>query len=666
MNKHFQISVIRTGKDHFATIFFDVTEIKTTQQALQKSEENLRITLKSIGDAVIATDTLGRITLMNPIAEKLTGWKINEAIGKDIKEVFNIINANTRLEAVNPIFKVIKEGEIIGLANHTVLISKNGEEYQIADSGAPIKDEKNEILGAVLVFRDVSEEYKIQKQLAIQEEQFRKLFENAPFSISIFSISTKNIIAVNNKFIEYTGYSKDEIIGKEIFSISPNEIHDEILNWIASILKDRSVANNYGIAFTKDGREISTLQSAEIINFNGEESIMTMAIDISEQKKLEEQLRQSQKMDAIGQLAGGIAHDFNNMLAAILNSAELIQLQSYDAEKQKKYLKLIVDATLRASDLTKKLLAFARKEVYEIAPISIHQTILSTIAILSRSIDKKIAIETNFRAVEHTILGDSTQIMNIFINMGINAAHAMPNGGKITFTTRNVYLDEVFCKSSQFDLVKGYYILIDVNDTGTGISSENISKIFDPFFTTKAQGKGTGLGLSMVYGSIAQHRGAIHVYSELERGTLFHIYLPITNQNEIELDSDEVGIIKGEGTILVVDDEEFIRTTTVDMLKNIGYNALPADSAKEALAIYEENQDKISLIILDMIMPEMNGKECFKELRKINPNVKVILASGFSKDEDIDEMKNLGLASFVRKPFHTAALSRLILEVMKQ
>lgn len=502
---------------------------------LSDSRENLNITLNSIGDAVIATDTFSRVTRMNPVAEKLTGWSLNEARGRKLTQVFNIINSSTRESIGNPADRVLETGEIVGLANHTVLISKDGNEYQISDSGAPIKNSDDETTGVVLVFRDISEEHELQ-----------------------------------------------------------------------------------------------------------------------------EQLKHSQKMDAIGQLAGGVAHDFNNLLTGIIGAAQLLEKRNTLLDpRSSDALKIILQAAARASDLTFKLLAFSRKGKIASTAINVKHTVDDTIAILKRTIDKRISIKFDYEAANSTVTGDSSELQNAFMNIGINASHAMPDGGTIHFSMNNVRLSRLYCQSSSFKITPGEYVEICIKDTGCGIPEENLLRIFEPFYTTKEQGKGTGLGLAAVYGTVLNHNGEVTVYSELNTGTSFHILLPCT-EDETDDIKIQYEIKRGSGTILLVDDEEILRVTGSLMLQGMGYQVILAKDGREAVNIFRSRHHEIDLVLMDLIMPEMNGSEAFLKMQETDSNCRVIISSGFSRDENLTELKNKGLSGFIRKPYRDYELSQVI------
>ncbi|GAB6096598.1 hypothetical protein JCM14469_28510 [Desulfatiferula olefinivorans] len=519
----------------------NITDKKRAEEKLRQNEESLRVTLDSIGDAVIATDTEGRIVRMNPVAVALTGWSVDQALGRPLSDIFVIINAHSRKPVDDPVARVLSTGAVVGLANHTLLISRDGKEHQIADSGAPIRNAKGEMIGVVLVFRDVTGEY-----------------------------------------------------------------------------------------------------------------------------ALEEQLRQSQKMQALGQLAGGVAHDFNNMLGAILGSAELLNDVVSQTEETARYLDLIIRAAQRAADLTAKLLMFSRKQAAEMKPLDVSRLIRDALAIIERTIDRRIRLTVSLDETPARILGDGSQLHNALLNLLINAAHAMPEGGSITVTLRRVFLDESACRMAGFTLMPGPHIAIDIADTGCGIAPDHLPRIFEPFFTTKAQGKGTGLGLSAVFGTVEQHGGSIRVTSTPGRGTCFHLLFPVLHGSE---DAPEIPPsdtpASGIGRILLADDEEAMRDIASTILGRLGYDVVCAENGREALDRFIENEGAFDLVILDMIMPVMNGRDCFEALIRLRPDVRVILASGFTPGEDAEAMEQSGLSGFIRKPFSKADLTALVHRVLR-
>lgn len=397
---------------------------------------------------------------------------------------------------------------------------------------------------------------------------------------------------------------------------------------------------------------------------NFTETTIGTHIDISERIQLEERLRQSEKMEAIGQLAGGIAHDFNNQLGGVSGFIELLKWKLTEPDHIKLAEK-IRQAVLRTSSLTKQLLAFARRGKFVNQPINIHTLIQEVIELLQHSIDKRISLTTNLSADFFTVSGDATQLQNALLNLGINARDALPGGGKIEFVTTNICLDEI---DNCYHLPAGDYICICVSDDGAGISEEVRSRVFEPFFTTKERGKGTGLGLAATYGAVKNHNGNISFYSEVGHGTTFKILLPIISnekkEENIVTSKSLKNIFKGSNqTVLLVDDEELIREATISLLEDLGFQVKTCIDGQEALDLYRDCHEDIDLVILDMVMPRMSGKETFKELRRVNPSVPIIIISGFSQNESINEMVETEKCVFVQKPFQANEIVDAIKQV---
>jgi PAS domain S-box-containing protein len=376
--------------------------------------------------------------------------------------------------------------------------------------------------------------------------------------------------------------------------------------------------------------------------------------DTTERVEMEQRLRQSQKMDAVGHLAGGMAHDFNNMLGGILGAADVLRLRVGADEVP--LVQTISTAAERSSELIRKLLSFARKEHVALAPVDMHQVIADTAALLQRTLDKRITIEQQCAPQRALVMGDRGQLQSSLLNMGINAGQAMPAGGTLTFSTSLVTFDDQYCQRSSFPLRPGAYVRIEIRDTGTGISREHLKRIFEPFFTTKAQDKGTGLGLAAVYGSVQQHQGEILVDSEPGRGTVFTLHLPLTEAPQPE-EPAHAEPVAGEGEILIIDDEPVIRIAVRFMLEGLGYTVHEAENGQAGVEFYRQHGHRIDLVLLDMLMPVMDGTECFRHLKALNPAVRVVIASGFTRDADLGGLLDEGLCGFIRKPYTLEQLS---------
>lgn len=493
-------------------------------------------------------------------------------------------------------------------------------------------------------------------------EQLDSIINSMP-SILVGINAEQKIIFSNKKVEEYTGLSKDVILQRNFFDVFPGfaeaskEIHEGI---------DSSALRTINLTIAKDQLEAERgYYEMTIFPLTSHQKALVIRIDdVSRRVEMEEMISHSRKMDAIGQLAGGVAHDFNNMLAGILNSLEILDESIAPNEEDRIYLNIIEEAALRARDLTQQLLSFSRKDLTMPSPLDVHTAITQTAEILRRSIDKNIEIATELGAANTVIIGDKAQLQSLLLNLGVNASHAMPEGGDLSFKTSDLMLIQSIRLSQKEEMLPGEYIQIDVEDTGIGIPSELKSKIFEPFFTTKEQGEGTGLGLASVSAVVKQHKGYIELWSRENSGTRFSIYLPVSHIKEIDKNPEEVFHSDGTATVLVVEDEEILRTVTRGMLNDLGYNSISAENGRAALNLFYEQRKQIDLIIMDMIMPEMSGKDCLVEIRKIDQVIPVIIVSGFSKGHDIKLVQDQGVSSILKKPYTKATLSRAIKDAL--
>lgn len=542
-----------------------------------------------------------------------------------------------------------------GVLTDPIEIKGRNELGQLADNLETMRKTLQEKISA-LEF-EVNIRSKTEEDLSAAKNYIDNIINSMP-SLLIGVDSQNRITNWNRKAEEVTGISSDLAKARNLQDVFPylNDITDRITEamTMGTPVFENARVTMYGS--TKRYEDITIYP----LKVKGIEGAVIRIDDITKQHLMQEELTHSRKLDAIGQLAGGVAHDFNNMLGGILGGAEMLEMHLGDDEKGKKYLNLIMESGRRATELNRKLLAFARRDKVESAPVDVAKAVEVTIDILRHSLDKLINITMEMNTQDTVVMGDLSQLQNALINLGINAGHAIAESGELRYRVNRIELSSVYCSSSPFDIEPGHYVDIEIRDTGQGIPLEYQHQIFDPFFTTKEQGKGTGLGLASVYGTVQQHHGAITLYSEVGIGTTFHIYLPLANQQiRVEQKKDD-RIISGSGRVLIVEDESVIRLTASAMLESLGYEVIVAENGQQAIEIFSKKADEIELVLMDMIMPEMNGRECFFAMKEISSGVKVVLASGFSKDADIEELKTCGLCGFLRKPYSIAELSRAV------
>ncbi|TAL17491.1 PAS domain S-box protein [bacterium] len=856
----------RNAKAQYRVLF-------ASEKAKRESEARYGTTLMSIGDGVITTDAEGRVELLNGVAEELTGWRKEEAYQKPLEEVFFIFNQETRKAVENPVREVVRNGRIVGLANHTVLSSRDGTERPIADSAAPIHDEEGRITGVVLVFRDQSQEYEAQKKIEESEAGYRGLFNGMLDGFAIHEIvldedgrpADYRFLSVNPAFERQTGLSAEKILGKrvlevlpgtesywielygkvaltgepaqfenysgeldkyfEVFAYRPKEGQfacvfrdvterkraelslksrmeeltrpldeaegigfEELLNieemqklqdqfasaaGVASIITDpegkpltrpsnftrlcseiirkteKGLSSCYrsdavigganatgptvrpclsgglwdaGASITVGGRHVANWLIGQVRDESQTEEkmreyardigadeegfieafrevppmsqeqfrrvaqtlytlakqISTMAYQnvlqarfISEQKRSEEekdrlqsQLLQAQKIESVGRLAGGVAHDFNNMLGVILGHTELALEQVEPQNPLRESLEEIEKAAKRSADITRQLLAFARKQTVAPKVLDLNDTVSGMLKMLRRLIGEDIALNWKPGSGLWRVKIDPSQVDQLLANLLTNARDAISGAGNVSIETNNVVLDSHYCEGHP-GFTSGEYVLLTVTDDGCGIEKDKLTRIFDPFFTTKDVGQGTGLGLATVYGIVKQNGGFINVYSEPGLGSTFRIYFPKAHADVSDNFCEYAEAPKGgRETVLIVEDEEAILNLGKRSLTALGYRVLAANSPARAIRLAEENAGSIDLLVTDVVMPEINGKELYEKILAIQPGLRCLFMSGYTADVIAHRGVLDEGVSFLQKPFSLKTLGLKVREVL--
>jgi len=582
----------------------------------------------------------------------MTGYSIDELIGMD---GLLLISKKSRSAVMHNIATGYeKPYEAIGLR-------KNGDEFpmRLEARNIPYKGENVR----TVEFRDITERKLADKALRESEEKFRTLVEKSPLGISLIG-NDGQYKYVNPQFTKIFGYTiEDTPTGKEWFRIAyPDDgYRKKVMNTWHEDLKQSQIGQSrphVAEVTCKDG-------SRKDINFRpvtmetGDQFIVYE--DITEKLKMEQQLRQAHKFEAIGTLAGGIAHDFNNLLMGIQGRTSLMSVDLEPSHSHSEHIYAIEDYIRNATDLTKQLLGLARGGKYEVKPTDINELVQKSANMFGRA-KKELLIQTKFKIPSPVVIVDRRQIEQVLLNMYINAWQAMPDGGELYLATQVVTLDEAF--TNPYNAIPGNYVKVSVRDTGVGMDTTTQQQIFDPFFTTKEKGRGTGLGLASAYGIIKNHEGLILVNSKISHGTTFNIYLPMSDEEAYQEVPMQGRLFKGSETILLVDDEEMILEVGQAMLEKLGYQIIVADCGKQALDVVNSKGDEIDMVILDLIMPGMDGGKVFERIKEIRPQLPIMLSSGYAINGQADEIMKKGCNGFIQKPFNLSKLSEKVRQIL--
>jgi PAS domain S-box-containing protein len=645
-----------------AEIKTKVTELSRLNQILTDSESKYRTLVDNIPqrvflknkDLVYVSCNLNYASDLGIHEEEIVGKTDFDFFPKELAEKYR--NDDARIISTE-ISEEVEEAYI-----------QAGKEIIVLTNKTPIWNEQGNVIGILGIFWDITERKRAEEELQLS----RFSLDNA--SVETFWVNSEGLIQyANERATKNLGYSRDELVGMPIWDIDP-EFTKERYDQYWREMSDGEPVLLESFHHRKDG----SAYPAEIFvrqgEFKGTRLNFAFINDISYRKRAEEekqklqlQLHQSRKMEAIGTLAGGIAHDFNNLLQAINGYTQMMLLDKQEDDRDYPNLKAIHDAGVRAAQLVSQLLLFSRKVETEKKPVELNQTVEQIRRILERTIPKMIDIELHLGGRLWNVNVDPVQIEQILLNLGTNAADAMPDGGKLVIETENIVLDKE--KSHvPLGIKDGNYVLLSVSDSGHGMDQETVEHIFEPFYTTKEIGQGTGLGLASVYGIVKSHDGHITCYSEVGMGTTFKIYLPAVESLDTDgyKDMDRLPPLPqgGTETLLVVDDEEPILDFALQVLAKFGYTVLTASSGEEALDVYSGKRDEIDLVITDIGMPGMGGHRCLQELIRINPDVKVIIASGYSINGQIKKSLDQGAAGYVGKPYKLSDLLDTIRAVL--
>lgn len=624
--------------------------IKDGTKHLLEKELQYYALFEGANDGILVQDLSGKILEVNQVACKILGYNKRDLLNLSWKDLAPVDHLPEQTDFFNRIPKKEKMSPF-----ETVLRKKTGEPFYAELSSRKVLFRGQEAVQSFV--RDVSSRKQLEDGLRESRETYRILFDSS--LMGVFILKNGNIQLANDMFSEITGYSKEELNAFKFFDLIAPEDRSMVSSRESRREKGEDIPEQYETRFIhkKGDKRWGEIRSCRIV-FEGQTGILGNIIDITQHKQLEMQVLENQKMESIGTLAGGIAHDFNNLLGGILGYASLILC---DMKKDNPYYEdiyTIAETAKRAADLTNRLLAFARGGKYRVTPINVNQISKDVLTILSHSIDRSIAIETHFFKNLWQVKGDGQQIHQAMLNICLNAVDAMPGGGKLTLATDNVILDESFAQT-QLGLKPGDYVRVSILDTGIGMDEKTKTRIFEPFFTTKPSNGGKGLGLSMVYGIVKNHDGCILVDSEIGKGTKMTLFFPRFMEEETSILKPKTSEISAKKKILLIDDEEIIREVGKRMLIKGGYEVQVANNGVDALELYRKDPEEFNLVLLDLIMPEMDGKEIFHRLKEINPDVRVVFTSGYGPQDrpDLAQIENAG---FIQKPFQTEILLQTV------
>lgn len=604
-------------------------------------------------DAVFVMDTEARILFVNPAGARMLRRAAADVVGRTQAELFPAALAARHTAAVR---ETVGSGEprrsesqdVSGLWLETVL--------------SPIRSDDGAVTGVIGISRDVSARHRADES----EERYRATVEHATVGIANLLLDGR-LIGVNERLCGILGRAASELIGTRLVDL----LHGDERGTFARQLEEVAAGRSSWLA-----REARCLRQDEgstwvqvALSLVRDEArrpreLVAVIEDVSAKRQLEERLRQGEKLEAIGQVAGGVAHDFNNQLTAIIGYADLL-VRDLHGDPRLRFAANILESARRSATLTRQLLAFARKGEFQRVPVDLHQLVGEVMEVLERSIDKRIRIERRLRAEPSGVSGDPGLLQSALLNLALNARDAMPDGGELRFETETVRIGLNDRGTHPPELGPGSYLVVSVCDTGCGMDAEVLARLFEPFFTTKEKGKGTGLGLAAVFGTAQRHGGAIGVSSLPGAGSTFRVYLPVASGAGGAEPAPAGGVPRlASGRVLVVDDEPLVREMVVEVLAAAGHRVEASENGRAGLERYGAGWHEIDLVLLDLMMPDLDGAETFRRLRRINPAARVLLCSGYSSDGEAQGLLAQGALGFVQKPFDRATLLRRVAEAL--
>jgi len=641
-------------------LFVVQNQLLVSTRELQNNLSLLQGITEGTTDSIFVKDLQGRYLMINTAGARLLGRNVEEVIGKVDTELFAPENG---LEIMVGDRKVVASGKT---QTYEELGVSAGVARTYLSTKGPYRDAHGQVVGLLGICRDITDRKRAEEEIREAEQRVRIHVEHTPLAVIEWDLQFC-VAAWNAAAERIFGYSREEVMGKHASYMVPPAFHDHVGQIWQELLQQKGGSRSTNDNTTKDGRTISCeWYNTPLVDDSGRVlGVASLVQDVTERVALEEKLRQSQKMEAIGRLAGGVAHDFNNLLTVIMGYSQILTDGLPVASPLADATAQIRSAANRAAGITRQLLAFSRKQVLSPRVIDLNNIMLNLDTMLRRLIGEDIDVLTVPGRDLGSVKADPGQVEQIIMNLALNARDAMPNGGKLTLETENTELDHAYAREHQ-PAQPGHYVMLAVSDTGTGMSQETQAHIFEPFFTTKEVGKGTGLGLSTVYGIVKQSGGYIWVYSEPDRGTTFKIYLPRVDQPVEGMGAEKRtgDVQRGTETILLVEDDAQLRQLATAVLGHCGYRVLPAANADEGLTLCRENHRDIHLLITDVVMPGMNGRQLAQQVNRISSSIRVLYISGYTSNAIVHYgVLDPGLW-FLPKPFSLSALVAKVREVL--
>jgi len=625
----------------------------------EKEALRLGALVQSANDAIIGKSINGIVQTWNHGAERLYGYSTAEMIGQDM----TVLLPPNRSDEEGTILERIRRGERVEHFD-TLRMHKDGRFIRVSIAISPIRGKSGEVIGASHVARDITQT----TELELARTRLAAIVESS--DDAIISKDLNGIVQTWNRGAERLyGYSALEIMGRPMSLLLPPDRPDEEALILKRLAKGERVDHFETTRLRKDGRQIDV--SLSISPIYDKEGIVRgashVARDITERRTLETQRLHTQKLESLGVLAGGVAHDFNNLLTGILGNASLVADSMHAANPNRQILAECIQAAERAAQLTRQLLAYAGKGRFVVEPVSLSALVREISTLIQTSIPRKVQVRLELADNLPTVEADAGQLQQVVMNLIINGAEAIgENVGLVVCSTASQMVDEAYMNTLGAEALyikPGLYVTLEVNDSGCGMDEATLASIFDPFFTTKFTGR--GLGLAAVSGIVHGHKGAIKVYSSPGRGSTFKVLFPAMGVGHVPENADVQGTYEGTNqTVLIVDDEESVRSTARNTLQRHGYRTLEAKDGREALEVFRQFANEITLVLLDLTMPYLNGEEVLRELKIILPDVRVLLSSGFNEVEAVRRFTGKGLAGFLQKPYTAALLAETIKRII--